>query len=324
MNKLVLAFRFSLITMLLLVVIAYASAALLVSKVETENPRSGQILQVDGQPIHAIVTEDKGPPIVLIHGAGGNAVEFRETLTPHLRDRHKVIMIDRPGHGYSERKNTAMSLEEQAQTIAGAIEQLFKDKRVVLVGHSYGAAVALRVGIDHPELLSGIGLIAPVSHGWDADQVPWYYSFASKPVVGHAFSQFMPLFGPAQARASLHKTFAPAPEPKGYYDTAGIDLMFRPASFRANAHDMLSLDRELAGQKPMYRNIRLPVLVFSGLADTSMDPQKHASLLAQDLINVQLLEYEDEGHVPHMRKAREISEAISELAFASAPKKKQE
>ncbi len=65
-------------------------------------PPEGQIVRLpDGRRIHVVVEGD-GPDIVLIHGAGGNARDFTLSFTAHLRDRFRVISVDRPGFGHSD------------------------------------------------------------------------------------------------------------------------------------------------------------------------------------------------------------------------------
>ena len=64
-------------------------------------------------------------------------------------------MVDRPGHGHSERPDEADTLAVQASQVAGALKALAPGRKAILVGHSFGGAVSLRLALDHPELVDG-------------------------------------------------------------------------------------------------------------------------------------------------------------------------
>ena len=87
-------------------------------------------------------------PIVLIHGAGCNLEDMRLAFGERLRGR-RLILIDRPGHGWSERRGVdGSSLAYQARIIRDVLDRLGVS-RAILVGHSWGGALALRFALDH-------------------------------------------------------------------------------------------------------------------------------------------------------------------------------
>ena len=99
-----------------------------------------------------------GPDLVLIHGAGGNLREFTFDLAGQLTDRYRVIAFDRPGHGWTDRlpgygglgSTKGESPMEQAALLQKAAAKLGV-QRPIVVGHSYGGAVALAWGLSQPE-----------------------------------------------------------------------------------------------------------------------------------------------------------------------------
>ncbi len=238
-----------------------------ISSIEAKNPQAGSITQVNNVRTHVIRKGDAGPPVMMIHGAGANAREFNLTLVPHLSETHQLIIPDRPGHGYSEGVADAQTLAVQAAQMGGVLEQTSGGEPAVIVGHSYGTAVALRLALDRPELVKGLVLLAPVSHDWGPDKVAWFNSLATVPILGAGFRQLMPIFGPAQARAGMSHSFAPAPEPEGFYDEAGVGLMFRPSSFHANAQEFAALRDELIAQQDHYQELKMPVAIAYGSID---------------------------------------------------------
>lgn len=295
---------------------AYIYGAVYTSKIESQFPATGNLMNVNGAAVHMVHSGAKGTPILLIHGAGANAREFELSLTPRLHGNHRVLMADRPGHGYSDRLKDSHRLHVQAAQMAGALEEtLSLGEKAVIVGHSFGAPVSLRLALDRPDLVKSVVLLAPVSHDWGPGKVDWFNKYASTPVFGHVFSQLMPIFGPGQARGGLSQTFNPAPEPKGYYDNAGIGLMFRPSTFRANAKDLTAFRDELIAQQDRYGELEMPIVVISGSADTSINPSLQNKKLKQQVPHIQIREFPNEGHVPHFRRADDVAATISNLAI---------
>src|ERR1700691_3164834 len=77
-------------------------AAWTARQVEKLLPPCGHFIEVDGARIH-YVDEGCGPPLVLIHGLGGQMHNFTHSLLDRLKRDHRVIILDRPGSGYSTR-----------------------------------------------------------------------------------------------------------------------------------------------------------------------------------------------------------------------------
>jgi pimeloyl-ACP methyl ester carboxylesterase len=112
-------------------------------RVEGAHPPSGRFVNVNGVRLHYL-DRGTGPPVVLEHGNMVTAEDFdlSGVLTSAAR-RHRVIAIDRPGFGYSDRPHVAMwTPAAQAHLLRQALAALDIDRPIVL-GHSFGAAVAL-------------------------------------------------------------------------------------------------------------------------------------------------------------------------------------
>lgn len=286
------------------------------ASVERAFPAEGEIIPVGGHGVHVLRRGEAGPPVLMIHGASANAREFSWTLAPRLEGNMRVLMADRPGHGWSQRFAGAESLALQARQMAGVLDALAPGEKAVIAGHSFGGAVALRLALDRPDLVSGLVLLAPVTHDWGSGGTAWYNHAAAPPLVGHAFSQVLPLVGPVQVRAGIYSVFNPAPAPEGYFEKAGIGLLFRPPNFRANARDMTRLKAELARQSERYPELKVPVTVFSGSGDTVLTPKLHVGRLKKQ-VAVDLVILKDEGHMPHHGAGEAVAGAIRRLAFGA-------
>lgn len=293
---------------------ACVHSAVYTSRVEAKHPPIGEMVSFNGADVHVLTAGESGPVVLMIHGASANAREYSYTLAPRLSATHRVFMADRPGHGYSGRPDDAETLGVQAAQMAGALEQLAPGEQAVIVGHSFGGAVALRLALDHPEKVKGLVLLAPVSHDWGGGGEAWYNQYAGAPVIGPLFSQLVPIVGPAQVKGGVNGVFSPKPAPEGYYENSAIALLFRPPEFRANAKDVNALREEMAAQQGRYPQIKVPVVVFSGAQDTVISPPLHVGKLKHQIEGLELVRLPDGGHMPHHAYGEEAAEAIRLIA----------
>lgn len=294
-------------------------SGMLMSKIEKEYPPIGRFVDIGGKPQH-VFEIGEGAPVVFIHGASANIREFTSTLSPYLEDKPvKQILMDRPGLGYSKRVKDADRLSVQAQT-AHSIVETITNEPVILVGHSYGGAVSMRYALDYPDDVKAVVMLSPVTHDWGKGGMTWYNQLAGTPVLGDVFSQIAPLVGPDAARSGLEALFFPAPVPETYPEDAGINLIFRPSSFKHNARDVLALKAQLAEQQKRYpTELTVPVYVFSGVYDTVLKPPLHSLRLRKEVDGlITVYDLSDEGHMPHHGKAEEIANLILELSASES------
>lgn len=100
----------------------------------------------------------KGPPLVVVHGLGGAAVNFT-LLAPLLARRHRVLIPDLPGHGKTEPLERADDLTAYADHVA-ALAELEGMFPAPLVGYSMGGVIALRLAVSRPQSVTGLALVA--------------------------------------------------------------------------------------------------------------------------------------------------------------------
>ena len=81
-------------------------------------PPEGQIINVQGHSVHAFV-KGRGPDLVLIHGASGNARDFTFDFVDRLKERYRVTVLDRPGLGHSSSviHSEALFLQPKARAL---------------------------------------------------------------------------------------------------------------------------------------------------------------------------------------------------------------
>lgn len=106
------------------------------------------------------VGEKHLPLVVFVHGSPGGSSAMNDYLADiRLTKIAQVIAVDRPGYGFSDYGNTERSLEEQAAVLAPILKQYHRGK-TILLGHSFGGPVIVRMAMDYPELVEGLVLVA--------------------------------------------------------------------------------------------------------------------------------------------------------------------
>jgi 3-oxoadipate enol-lactonase len=100
----------------------------------------------------------RGPSLVLIHGLGGSAANWL-ALAPILAGRARVLVPELPGHGGSAPLPAAPNLDVYADRVASLAERE-EMLPAVIVGHSLGGAVALRLALRRPDAVSDLVLAA--------------------------------------------------------------------------------------------------------------------------------------------------------------------
>jgi pimeloyl-ACP methyl ester carboxylesterase len=91
----------------------------------------------------------EGPDVVMVHGITGNLAVWHLHLVPALSSRCRTLTYDLRGHGLSDTPPTGYSLDDMAGDLLGLLDAL-DIERPVVVGHSYGADIALYLAAAHP------------------------------------------------------------------------------------------------------------------------------------------------------------------------------
>jgi len=102
--------------------------------------------------------DGEGPDVVLIHGVAGNmAVWYLCGLVHALSEHFRVTAYDLRGHGYSESTPSGYTSRDMAEDLHGLLRELGLGP-VYLLGHSFGAAIALQTALSQPDSVAGIVL----------------------------------------------------------------------------------------------------------------------------------------------------------------------
>lgn len=281
-----------------------------------EYPPTGPVLQIDGMQVHAHV-EGSGPDLVLIHGAGGNTREWTFSMVDRLKDRYRVVAFDRPGHGYTSRiearEGRGESPSEQADLLVKAARELGLEQPIVL-GQSFGAAVALAWALEHPDMISALVNVSGVSNPWPGGLDSWYRltnTFFGRTIVIPLASAFV---SDGYIKNSVNSIFSPDPVPDGYIDHIGVPLSIRTLTLHANTQQINGLRPHVVKMAERYGEVQIPVEIIHGDADTTVPLDIHSIPLNDQIAGANLTILPGIGHMPQHASEDEVVAAIDRAA----------
>ncbi len=263
-------------------------------------PVQGRIIEVAGATLNVVdigPRDTAGPPLVMIHGASSNLETMRQPLGDLLARNHRVILIDRPGHGWSTRAHAQDSTPAiQGGMIDEALEKLGVGAAVFVV-HSWSGALGARMALDYPQRVAGLVMLAPVAYPWPGG-VGWYNKLVSTPVIGPllAYTITLPL-GFFLVDPGARGVFLPQIMPDGFVKNTATPLLLRPREFLANARDLVTLKAAVVEQAPRYASIKAPTVVITGESDKTVSTNIHSRPLVSMLPNARLIVLPDVGHM---------------------------
>ncbi len=301
-----------------LIVVLVATARVGAWVIEKNHPPAGVFASVNGARVHHVHVpagpDADLPPLVFIHGASGNLLDQMVPLRPLLEGRGELLFVDRPGHGWSERGAVNGNPSAQARTLVALMDH-YGIKDAVIVGHSFGGAVAATLAVEHPQRIRGLVFLSPATHPWPGANTSWYYELAAKPLVGRLFVETLAwLGGSARIESASRGVFSPNRKPDGYVDDAAIRLVLRPGSFFWNALDVAGLYAHVERLSKRYAEIAVPTVIISGNRDTVVYEEIHSWGLARDIPGAQLVWVDNLGHKPDWVAPDLVVAAIEKVA----------
>ncbi len=309
---------------MLIAIIALAAAGLAlalatqigVQLIQRAFPPQGRMIEVSGARLHVVELGPRdaaGAPVVLLHGASSN-LRAMQPISDRIAKTRRVILIDRPGHGWSTRARVADSTPAiQGRMLAEVLTRLGID-RAIVVAHSWAGALALRMALDHPDRVAGLVLLAPVAYPWRGG-AGRYNDVISTPLIGPLLAHTVTLpLGCLVANSGVREVFAPQPMPADFVRDSETLLLLRPREFIANARDLVTLKAAVVEQAPRYAEIKVPVSIISGDVDKTVSTGIHSRPLAASAPNARLIVLPGVGHMVQYAASDLVASEIEAMA----------
>jgi pimeloyl-ACP methyl ester carboxylesterase len=288
------------------------------AKAEARYPPLGQFVEIDGRQVHVFV-EGAGPDLVILHGAGGNLRDYTFDFVDRVKDRYRVIVFDRPGHGWTEQTdqtldaafaNEADGPEAQAAFLHAAATKLGV-RRPIVMGQSFGGSVAMAWALNHDP--AAVVMVSGVSHPWPGT-LSASYRVGGTSFGGGVVIPVVAAFPPGDTDETLRGIFAPNPMPDGYATYFGVPLSLRRETLRANSRQVNTLRPHVVRMAERYPDLDLPIEIVHGTEDTIVPLAVHSIPLSERAPGANLIRLEGIGHMPHHSSAEDVVAAIDRAA----------
>jgi pimeloyl-ACP methyl ester carboxylesterase len=289
----------------------------LAKKAESNNPPAGKFLEVNGVRLH-YVERGAGEPLVLLHGNGSMIEDFESSGLIDLASKHhRVIVFDRPGFGHSDRpRDVVWTPDAQAELIRHALRCLDVSRAVVL-GHSWGASVAVALALKFPELVRGLVLASGYYYPtMRADVVA--LSAPAVPFLGDILRYTLsPLISRLMWPMMMAKVFGPRPVPDKF-DVFPREMALRPSQIRASAAESALMIPDAVHFRNRYGDLKMPVVIIAGAEDRLVDTGTQSARLHDEISQSTFHIVPGSGHMIQQTATDEVMAAIDEVVAVHA------
>ena len=252
------------------------------------------------------------PVFILLHGFGSNTYSF-EAITPMLSQYGDVVSYDRPAFGFTERPTkwegvNPYSSDGQLELLDEMVKSFAEARKVILVGHSAGGAIAAQYALDHPGKVSSLILISPAigpSSGGLPAWLNWIFYIPQLDRLG-------PLLVSRIAETG-NETIYQSWYDKDKVTEAVIDGYRKPLEIKGWEKAFWEFNRAPRNFDVFDRldELKLPILLITGDTDIIVATNQ-TEKLATLLPNTKLVVIPETGHIAHEEKPMETMQAIED------------
>ena len=273
------------------------------------NPEYSWFTLVDGVRIHyQEAGDEKAPPVILIHGFISSNLIWSHVLLPLARKGFRVIAPDLPGYGYSDKPADAKySIAEQARAVVAFMDRL-RIKKAIIVGASYGGAVAATIALDHSERVHKLILIGAVTN--DEAKKNLLLRVSCTPLIGDIAT---PLFLGSRwiLKQRMQAMYRRMQKPINEKMVASRHHLLATA----NTHRAMIRTARAWSAKRIEREaslIRQPTMIVWGDEDDHF-PLSNAFRLRDAIPNSKLIVFRHCGHLPPAEYPDKFVEAVADF-----------
>lgn len=280
------------------------------------HPPTGVFVALEGHTLHYREQMPTGRPlgtVILVHGAWTGCADLFSILAP-LLSGYRVIAVDRPGQGWSERPagSSMASPAFQARSLMALLD-LLAPENVVIVAHSLAGVLAAHIALERPERLQGLVLVDALTYPF-LGEPPLFMSLLASdrfgPIINRAIAIPMAWF---LLHRGIELAFSPQPVTNHYVDASELRLLFREVAFRSNLQDILAADVFLRQQATRYHELSIPVVAITGDRDALVSPIRNTVRFNREARGTTLSVLPGVGHMPHHAAPSVIAKAATDL-----------
>ena len=261
--------------------------------------------EVDGVRVHyQEAGEPNAPPMILIHGFAASNLVWSKVFLELADAGFRVIAPDLLGYGYSDKpRNLDYTIVRQAKMVVSFMQRLGID-RAVLVGSSYGAAIAVTVALDHPGLVEKLVLVGAVNNNKPTRYL--LMRLFGSPIIGDVLSPLV-----VGSRRLLRLRMKRVYDRHAWeLDERRVDARHLPLRTRGAHRAIIRTVRRWDAER-VSRDahlLRQPTLLLWGDNDREV-PLRDAEHLHEEIPNSRLVVFRECGHLPN----EEYPEAFTKL-----------
>lgn len=252
----------------------------------------------------------EGPALLLIHGTGAATHSWR-ALLPLLARQFSVVAVDLPGHGFtSGRPVGGLSMPAMARSLAALLREIAVEPRIV-VGHSAGAAIAVRMALDGlvtPDAIVGLNAALLPFPGLAATLFPSLARMLFvNPLAPHVFARLV--------RTNRETARFLSRSTGSRIDAEGVDCyrrLFATSAHCAGSITMMA-DWDLPALKRDLPRLATPLLLVHGDADAAI-PVSSARAAAALVGDGRVLPLAGLGHLAHEERPDAVAAIIRDFA----------
>lgn len=281
-------------------------------------PDNGHFIKTELGQLHVTVWGAPDDiPIVMTHGMAAWGGLWEQTATQLAQKGYRVIAVDLPPFGFSERSNKNFSRSLQAKQVHALATTMGLDN-YFLVGHSYGGGVAMETALRTPEKIAGLVLVCPVLNISPEGETPTLGD-VPLPLRSAWFSELLvsstitnPLMTGTLTKLFMHN--------KNALTQRHIEILQRPMSRAGNTANMVVwLQQFLKGDpnaksrnRADLKQLKTPISLIWGTNDT-VTPIEQGDTLAKLVQPQRFTRLDGIGHMPQLEKADFANDLITAL-----------
>lgn len=273
-----------------------------------------EFVEIDDIKIHyQEFGERTGKTVILVHGYSASTVSWDAVVEPLAGKGFRVIALDLVGFGFSEKPSWFdYTINAQARMIERFMDRMGIG-RAVVVGNSYGGAVAATLALDYPERVEKLVMVASVID--DEPKMNPLMLLASAPGVGELSVPFL-MDSKAFVRSRLKELFGPSSH---LVTRERVEHYQRPLRSAESQHAMLETSRKWAAERitedaPL---ITQPTLLLWGDSDPVI-PRRMGEKMYDRILHSRLVVFRNCGHLPQQEYPAAFVGLVE--AFCNDPK----